>query len=187
MTTTYSVVSSVIFQVLEQGVPPKDHDVGFRIGAIATSTSSRASAVVERLLHVDTFARMMELLDVALLDAWFLRFYPSAIAAAVFAFQLVCRHPVVDADVIKHITGYELDQLVPCMAILVHFDRSLPFQGMRPAPRLHFDLKVDRFFPCDFSMLEIAIHWLWLCVAVTCVCSSTLKNCTHANRITNTL
>lgn len=87
------------------------------------------------LLNPSVFYRIMELLDVALLDISFLKFYPSALAAS--ALCVVC--PAV-AEYLSLICPYSLLQLQPCVVWLSSFS-MLPHRGLLLPKKPYFDVK----------------------------------------------
>jgi hypothetical protein len=76
-------------------------------------------AQLNSLLNIDFFCRIMQLIDCALLDITFLRYYPSAIAAAaLYSFHL--NSPRL-AKIIEECTGYSLQQLSVIVNLLSLF------------------------------------------------------------------
>lgn len=92
--------------------------------------------VLISLLSTSVFYRIMEILDVALLDISFVKFYPSALAAS--ALCVVC--PAV-VDYLSLLCPYSFEQLQPCVAWLAEF-MSLPHRGLLLPKRPFFDVKV---------------------------------------------
>jgi len=80
--------------------------------------------LIDTLLSVTTFVRMMEILDMTLLDSYFLRFYPSALAASA-----LCVVVPQAKSFIKEATGYTTECLQPCIQLLNIFT-ILPTQGL---------------------------------------------------------
>ena len=91
--------------------------------------------ILLNLLSSSIFYRIMELLDVALLDISFLKFYPSALAVS--ALCVVC--PAV-AEYISLICPYTLLQLQPCVVWLSSFS-MLPHRGLLLPKKPYFDVK----------------------------------------------
>ncbi len=72
---------------------------------------------MEELLSVDTFIKMMNLMDVFTFDMHSIRFYPSALAASAM-YTILSAHPVVYASV-QEATAYTHEDLSPCIQMLV--------------------------------------------------------------------
>jgi len=88
--------------------------------------------LIDTLLSVTVFVRIMEILDLTLLDSYFLRFYPSALAASalcVIVPQAKC--------LIKEATGYTTESLHPCIQLLNIFT-ILPTQGLVTPSKPYF-------------------------------------------------
>jgi len=105
-----------------------------------------AAAAIEQLLRTRTFERMMELLDGAIVDASFLRYYPSAHAAAVLCVmcteELQLPRVVFDwlAHLMEAITEYRQSDLAACINDLRRLAAVLP---QRQGPPLNGAMLVD--------------------------------------------
>lgn len=89
------------------------------------------------VLAVDTCTRVMELLDMTVIDIQFLRFYPSAITAS----AIYIRVPEL-RSMIQYFTNYTCQDLEPFVAMLFNYDH-IPHRGMKPTSKPYFDLKIN--------------------------------------------
>jgi len=91
--------------------------------------------LIETLLSVKMFVRMMELLDMTILDSYFLRFYPSALAASALCVVIPQAR-----FLIREATGYTTESLKPCIQLLNIFT-ILPYQGLILPSKPYFSSK----------------------------------------------
>ena len=87
--------------------------------------------VANSLLNTDSFLRMMEYLDMALVDIKFLKYYPSELAAAVLLFEHVYTRHVIPYNVITRVTGYGEYFLNKIVHDMKYFTQ-LVYQGIPP-------------------------------------------------------
>lgn len=102
-------------------------------------------STLETLIDMPILLRCMELIDVAMLDIWALRFYPSALAASALLLLLVYEPaygPVVDVAILKHVTGYEPADLVTCVALLKEISDKLPYRGLQKVKPYFENLRI---------------------------------------------
>ena len=86
----------------------------------------KPAQTVPHRYHPVRASRVLQLLDAALLDDFFLRFYPSAQAAAAIALQLVYQHHLIPVAVLEQMTGFAADSLALCVAALKAVALVLP-------------------------------------------------------------
>eukprot|EP00808_Paulinella_micropora_P001333 g11701.t1 len=109
-------------------------------GMEGPSDDDRAKqALLVALLSCENFTRMAEPLDICLLDARVLQFYPSALAASTLCLVLPEAVPL-----LKSVTGYDARSLAPCIDMLQQY-LILPGSTAATAPRTtnpYFNQKV---------------------------------------------
>lgn len=91
---------------------------------------------MRQILSVDFFIRVMELVDLAMLDLSFLQFYPSAVAAS----AMLHVRPELETHV-ETVSPYSVKQLEPISLLLKRFGDA-PSTGIRPPSKQCLDLKI---------------------------------------------
>lgn len=98
---------------------------------------SHYEKILTVVMSVRHFTRCMELLDMCILDVYFLRFFPSALAASAMFVVMPELH-----QWHKQITGYDASALSACINFLHHFSTHLRHLGIRPPAKPYFELKI---------------------------------------------
>lgn len=91
---------------------------------------------MRQVLSVDFCTRVMEIVDMAMMDTVFLQFYPSALAASAMLHVLPQASATVEA-----VSPYSVKQLEPITFLLKRFS-EVPSCGPRPPSKQCLDLKI---------------------------------------------
>jgi len=105
-------------------------------GAHSHKDVAQSELKMRQVLSVNFFTRVMEIVDMAMLDITFLQFYPSALAASA---MLHVRSEL--SSQLEAVSPYSVKQLEPITHLLKRF-HNVPQSDIRPPSKQCIDLKI---------------------------------------------